>query len=151
MNSMQRDQHEENRMQGFVADLLRSQDALVEPIEPEGLDVLAPASVQRALGVGELSRLGFGSTLPPGAQRAQFHGSSAAGHSVLDQGIMDIADCGLGAGTVLADGWAAYRHPTPRRSYILNAMGLASSPSAKRSVTRSPPPAFPTRRSRLGA
>ena len=61
-------------MQGFVADLLRSQDALVEPIEPEGLEVLAPASVQRALGVGELSRLGFGSTLPPGAQRVGLEG-----------------------------------------------------------------------------
>jgi hypothetical protein len=74
MNSMQRDPHEVNRMQGFVADLLRSQDALVEPIEPEGLDVLAPASVQRALGVGELSRLGFGSTLPSGAQRVGLEG-----------------------------------------------------------------------------
>jgi hypothetical protein len=74
MNSMQREQHEENRIQGFVADLLRSQDALVEPIEPEGLEVLAPANVQRALGVGELSRLGFGSTLPPGAQRVGLEG-----------------------------------------------------------------------------
>jgi hypothetical protein len=74
MNSMQREQHEESRMQGFVADLLRSQDALVEPIEPEGLEVLAPASVQRALGVGELSRLGFGSTLPSGAQRVGLEG-----------------------------------------------------------------------------
>jgi hypothetical protein len=74
MNSMQREQHEESRMQGFVADLLRSQDALVEPIEPEGLEVLAPANVQRALGVGELSRLGFGSTLPPGAQRVGLEG-----------------------------------------------------------------------------
>jgi hypothetical protein len=74
MNSMQLEQHEESRMQGFVADLLRFQDALVEPIEPEGLEVLAPVGVQRALGVGELSRLGFGSTLPSGAQRVGLEG-----------------------------------------------------------------------------
>jgi hypothetical protein len=74
MSSMQRDQHEESRMQHFVAGLLRYQDALVEPIEPEGLEVLAPASVQRALDVGELSRLGFGSTLPSGARRVGLEG-----------------------------------------------------------------------------
>jgi hypothetical protein len=74
MNSMQLEQHEENRMQGFVANLLRYHDALIEPIEPEGLEVLAPASVQRALGVGELSRLGFGPTLPSGAQRVGLEG-----------------------------------------------------------------------------
>jgi hypothetical protein len=74
MNSMQLEQHEENRMQGFVANLLRYHDALIEPIEPEGLEVLAPASVQRALGVGEFSRLGFGPTLPSGAQRVGLEG-----------------------------------------------------------------------------
>jgi hypothetical protein len=57
------------RMQGFVADLLTQQGALVEPIEPEGLEVLAPPPVQQALGVNELSRLGFGATLPAGAER----------------------------------------------------------------------------------
>jgi hypothetical protein len=56
-------------MQGFVASLLRHQGALVESIEPDGLEVLAPAQVQAALGVAELSRLGFGATLPPSAQR----------------------------------------------------------------------------------
>ena len=56
-------------MQGFVADLLRHEGALVEAIDPDGLEVLAPPPVQDALGLGELSRLGFGGTLPPGAQR----------------------------------------------------------------------------------
>jgi hypothetical protein len=56
-------------MQSFVADLLTQQGALVDPIEPEGLEVLAPPSVQQALGVNELSRLGFGATLPAGAER----------------------------------------------------------------------------------
>jgi hypothetical protein len=74
MNSMLLEQHDENRMQGFVADLLRYEDALVEPIEPEGLEVLAPIQVQRALGVGELSRLGFGTTMPAGAQRVGMEG-----------------------------------------------------------------------------
>jgi hypothetical protein len=55
---------EMGRMQSFVADLLTQQGALVDPIEPEGLEVLAPPSVQQALGVNELSRLGFGATLP---------------------------------------------------------------------------------------
>ena len=36
---------------------------------PEGLEVLAPPLVQDALGIGELSRLGFGIALPPAAHR----------------------------------------------------------------------------------
>jgi len=65
---------EQNRMQGFVVDLLRHEGALVEAVEPEGLEVLAPPPVQQALGLGELSRLGFGGTLPPGAQRVGLEG-----------------------------------------------------------------------------
>ena len=65
---------EQGRMQGFVADLLRHEGALVETVEPEGLEVLAPRPVQQALGLGELSRLGFGGTLPPGAQRVGLEG-----------------------------------------------------------------------------
>jgi hypothetical protein len=57
------------RMQRFVADLLARQGALVETIEPEGLEVLAPPSVQQALGVAEFCRLGFGTSLPAGADR----------------------------------------------------------------------------------
>ena len=61
-------------MQNFVADLLRHEGALVEAIEPDGLEVLAPPHVQRTLGVGELSRLGFGAKLPPSAQRVGIEG-----------------------------------------------------------------------------
>ena len=57
------------RLQSFVADLLTAEGALVEPIEPEGLDVLAMPAVQAALGVPEMCRLGFGTTLPSDAQR----------------------------------------------------------------------------------
>jgi hypothetical protein len=66
--------HAQGRMQGFVAALLRHEGALVETIEPEGLEVLAPPPVQNALGIGELSRLGFGPTLPPSAQRVGIEG-----------------------------------------------------------------------------
>src|ERR1700687_5937998 len=66
--------HEQGRMQGFVAALLRHEGALVEAIEPEGLEVLAPPMVQNALRIGELSRLGFGGTLPPAAQRVGIEG-----------------------------------------------------------------------------
>ena len=65
---------EQGRMQGFVADLLRHEGALVEAVEPEGLEVLAPPLVQQALGLGELSCLGCGGTLPPGAQRVSLEG-----------------------------------------------------------------------------
>lgn len=56
-------------MQRFVAELLTAEGALVEPIEPEGLEAVVPPSLQRALGVAELCRLGFGTTLPDGAAR----------------------------------------------------------------------------------
>ncbi|PPQ37305.1 zinc ribbon domain-containing protein [Rhodopila globiformis] len=71
---MQPETAEPGRMQRFVTALLRHEDALVEPIEPEGLEVLAPPPVQQALGIGELARLGFGTTLPPGAQRVGIEG-----------------------------------------------------------------------------
>ena len=62
-------------MRDFVAALLRQEGALVEEIDPEGLEVLAPSPVRLALGVGELSRLGFGATLPPGGQRVGLEGN----------------------------------------------------------------------------
>jgi hypothetical protein len=74
MNSMLLEIQQASRLQSFVVDLLRHEDALVESIEPEGLEVLAPEAMQRALGVGELSRLGFGSTLPSGATRVGMEG-----------------------------------------------------------------------------
>jgi len=60
---------EGSRMQRFAASLLAQAGGLVEPVEPDGLEMLAPAPLQEALGVGELCRLGFGPTLPPGAER----------------------------------------------------------------------------------
>ncbi len=56
-------------MQRFVAALLAEDGALVEPLGTGGLEVLAPPALQQVLGVGELCRFGFGTTLPEGAQR----------------------------------------------------------------------------------
>jgi hypothetical protein len=61
-------------MRDFVASLLGHEGALVEAIEPDGLEVLAPPAVRDALGVGELSRFGFGAALPPGATRVGIEG-----------------------------------------------------------------------------
>jgi hypothetical protein len=54
-------------LRDFVADMLESEGAAVEPVEPEGLEVLAPAALRAAMGWPEFARLGFGATLPAGA------------------------------------------------------------------------------------
>ena len=51
----------------FVADMLESEGAVVEPVEPDGLEVLAPEPVRAAIGWPEFAQLGFGATLPAGA------------------------------------------------------------------------------------
>ena len=58
---------EPGRLHRFVGALLAEADALVEPVEPDGLEVLAPPVVRAALGVGELVRFGFGAAAPAGA------------------------------------------------------------------------------------
>jgi hypothetical protein len=63
-----------NRLQNLVADLLEREGALVEAIEPEGLEVLAPPQVREALDVPDWCRLGFGPSLPAGAQRLGLEG-----------------------------------------------------------------------------
>ncbi len=58
-----------SRLQRFVAEVLEREGALVEAIDPEGMEVLSPSALQDALGLPELSRLGFGPQLPAGAER----------------------------------------------------------------------------------
>lgn len=58
-----------NRLRNFVARLLEHEGALVDQIEPEGLEVIAPPSVRQTLKMAELERLGFAAELPAGAQR----------------------------------------------------------------------------------
>jgi len=47
-------------LRDFVADLLESEGAVVEPVEPDELDVLAPQPLGESMGWPELVRLGFG-------------------------------------------------------------------------------------------
>jgi hypothetical protein len=60
---------EQGPLQRFIGELLITEGALVEPIEPEGLEAVVPPSLQQMLGVPELCRFGFGATLPDGATR----------------------------------------------------------------------------------
>lgn len=53
----------------FTARLLEHEGALVEPVEPAGLEALLPAPLQAALDAPEIARFGFASEMPPAAQR----------------------------------------------------------------------------------
>lgn len=53
-----------NPLGEVVARMLASEGAILEPIHPDGLEVVAPAHVQQALRLQEWSRLGFGTDLP---------------------------------------------------------------------------------------
>jgi hypothetical protein len=56
-----------SELQDFVADLLERKGAVVEALDPYGLEVLAPAPLQKAMGWPELARLGFGPERAHGA------------------------------------------------------------------------------------
>jgi len=86
---------EMGRMQGFVAALLAREGALVDAIEPEGLEVLATPPLRQALDLPELCRLGFGATLPPGARRVGLE------NDWLDRFGRLLGDRGRWAGRVL--------------------------------------------------
>jgi len=58
-----------NDLRDIVARSLAAEGALVEPLEPEGLEIVAPPHVQQFLGIAEWSRVGFAAALPPGASR----------------------------------------------------------------------------------
>jgi hypothetical protein len=51
----------------FVAEVLERRGAAVEALEPDGLEVLAPEPLRKALGWPELARLGFGTRRPEAA------------------------------------------------------------------------------------
>jgi hypothetical protein len=61
-------------LRDFVADLLEIEGAVVEPSDPEALDVLAPEPLQKAMAWPELTRLGFGTELPTGATPVRLEG-----------------------------------------------------------------------------
>ncbi len=61
-------------LRDFVADVLEIEGAAVEPLDPDGLDVIAPVSLRSALGWPEFLRLGFGAALTTGATRVGYEG-----------------------------------------------------------------------------
>lgn len=56
-------------LMNFVETLSEMEGAITERIVPNGLEILAPAALQKALAIPELVRLGFGAEQPMGAQR----------------------------------------------------------------------------------
>jgi hypothetical protein len=59
-----------NSFRDFAARLLEHEGALVEPIEPEGLEAMLPENLQRQLRAPEFLRLGFAAEVPTNAERA---------------------------------------------------------------------------------
>src|SRR5947209_6533669 len=57
------------RLRRFAQRLLEYDGALVEAIEPAGLEAMLPAEAQLTLHAPEFIRLGFAAELPPNAQR----------------------------------------------------------------------------------
>lgn len=61
-------------LRDFVSDVLEIEGSVVEAVEPDGLEVLAPEPLRTAMGWPELVRLGFGAELPAGAMAVGFEG-----------------------------------------------------------------------------
>ncbi len=54
-------------LRDFVAGALEINGAVIEPLAPDGLEVLSPEPVRKVMGWPELARLGFGMERPAGA------------------------------------------------------------------------------------
>ncbi len=61
-----------SELRDILARTLAAQGALVEPLDPDGLEICAPPHLQSALALPEWSRVGFGATLPEQAARVSF-------------------------------------------------------------------------------
>lgn len=61
-------------LRDFVSDVVELEGSAVEAIEPDGLEVLAPEPLRKAMGWPEMARLGFGAELPAGATAVGFEG-----------------------------------------------------------------------------
>ena len=59
-----------NRFRNFAARLLEHEGALVESLDPQGLEAMLPENLQQAIGAPEFLRLGFAAELPAGAEHA---------------------------------------------------------------------------------
>lgn len=58
-----------NSLSEWMARAMAAEGAVVDAVEPEGLDALLPPVLQDAFRCGELIRLGFGSLMPENARR----------------------------------------------------------------------------------
>ena len=54
-------------LRDFVSELLQSEGAIVDVMEPSGLDVMAPEALRTRFGWPDLARLGFGAGAPAGS------------------------------------------------------------------------------------
>ncbi len=61
-----------NDLRALLSRALAAEGALVEPIEPDGLEIMAPPHIQQALALPEWSRVGFGAEIPSQAVRVSF-------------------------------------------------------------------------------
>jgi len=56
-------------LKSFFSRMLTAKDAIVEPIEPDGINLLLPRSLQQSLKLPEFCRLGFGPITPDNAEK----------------------------------------------------------------------------------
>ena len=71
------------RLREFTASLLRHEGALVEFLEPYGLDAMLPPSVQDRLSAPEYLRLGFTAESPPDAEHVSLESEWLSGFANL--------------------------------------------------------------------
>ncbi len=89
----------------FVAEVLERRGAAVEAMEPDGLEVLAPEPLRKALGWPELARLGFGAQRPEQAIPVGLEGDW------LDRFGALLGDDGRWSERQLSGGPASYGDP----------------------------------------
>ena len=116
---------EMGRMQRFVADLLAAEGALVEPIEPEGLEVAGAAAA--AAGAGGAGAVPAGLRRDAAAKARSGSASKATGWTA-SRGCW--ASGGAGADACLIRSRA--RRPTPERCWPRTGAGQRHLPPARR-------------------
>ncbi len=92
-----------SELREILARTLAAQGALVEPLDPDGLEIFAPPHLQAALALPEWSRVGFGASLPVQAVRVSFEAEWA-------QRLMRLLD---ERGACLAFRWPSDAPPVP--------------------------------------
>jgi hypothetical protein len=96
-------QESSSMLRNFVAELMEREGAVVERVEPDALEYMAPGSLQQSLGIGEFGRIGFRGDLAAGTERAGFESDwlerlervvgdrGRVARSVLDPGVPSIS------------------------------------------------------------